>query len=104
MTPDHFNALFELGGALILLMNIHRLRADREVKGVAWQPNAFFTAWGVWNLFYYSSLGQSWSFLGACAIVAVNAVWLGLVCYYWLARRKADVSLRPIPVAETVTQ
>lgn len=82
MTPDHFNALFEAGGAALLLLNVRALLRDRRLAGVHIAPTAFFAAWGLWNLYYYPHLGQWWSFAAGLAVVAVNAAWIGLALYY----------------------
>lgn len=84
MSPDLINGCFELVGAGFNLLNVHRLVKDKRLNGVRWEPTAFFTSWGVWNLFYYPALGQYWSFLGGCVIVAVNALWVALVAWYAL--------------------
>lgn len=83
MTPDVFNGLFELAGACLLSLNVRQVWRDKVVRGVHWGATTFFTAWGFWNLFYYPSLDQWWSFAGGCAIVTVNAVWLALMLWYW---------------------
>jgi len=79
MTPDLVNGAFELGGAALLTLNVRALSRARRIEGVHWGPTVFFTAWGLWNLFYYPSLDQWASFAGGLAIVLVNAVWLGLL-------------------------
>ena len=84
MTPDIINGLFELLGAFILLLNVRRLYQDKVLRGVHWGPAAFFTAWGLWNLFYYPHLDQWFSFAGGVCIVTVNAIWIGQVVYYKL--------------------
>lgn len=76
MTPDLINGAFEATGAAMLALNVGRLWRDRTVAGVHLAPTAFFTGWGLWNLFYYPSLGQWASFAGGCAIAVMNAVWL----------------------------
>ena len=82
MTPDIINGLFEFLGALLIANNFHVLYHDKEVKGFHWTTTAFFTSWGLWNLFYYPNLDQWFSFAGGVAIVATNAAWLGLTLYY----------------------
>ena len=79
MSPDLINGIFEMGGALVLMLNVRRLWTQRTLRGVHWAPTAFFTSWGFWNLFYYPQLDQWFSFIGAVAIVTVNAAWLGLL-------------------------
>lgn len=104
MSADFINGAFEALGACFLFLNVLKLWQDKEIKGIDWKAVAFFFTWGLWNLWFYPAQGLVWSFLGGVLICLMNSLWLGLVCYYWLARRKADVSLRPIPVTETVTQ
>lgn len=86
MDVDVINGLFEFFGGSLLLLNIIRLRKDRCIKGVSWTPVAFFTTWGLWNLYYYPSLEQWFSFFGGLFIVAINSIWLIQVFYY--SRRK----------------
>lgn len=82
MTPDMINGLFELFGSLMLWTNVRQLYKDKEIKGVNWWTVVFFTSWGIWNLFYYPSLGQWWSFYGGISIALANLVWLiMLLCY-----------------------
>lgn len=82
LSMDLVNGVFEFGGALLLLLNVRRLARDRHLAGVHWSPTVFFTAWGVWNLFYYPSLDQPWSFAGGVCLVCVNAFWLGQIAYF----------------------
>jgi len=83
VNADLVNGLFELGGAAFICLNVRQILIDKAVRGVHWLPTLFFTAWGFWNLYYYPSLDQWWSFAGGLAIVTVNAVWLALVAKYW---------------------
>ena len=89
MTPDHFNACFEGGGAVIQFLNVRQLLRDKTVRGVHWLPLAFWTAWGFWNVFYYPAIGQWWSFAGGFAVVTCNAVNLGLMWLYWPRKERA---------------
>lgn len=82
LSSDMMNGLFEGGGSLLLLLNIRQLLRDKKIAGVHWGPVVFWTAWGFWNLFYYPSLHQWYSFYGGCGVVSVNAVWLALLLYY----------------------
>jgi len=79
---DMINGLFELIGSGFLVLNVLKLRQDKEVKGVSWVAVGFFFLWGLWNLFYYPSLGQYYSFAGGCCIATVNAVWLVMLIWY----------------------
>jgi hypothetical protein len=83
MIPDIINGSFELGGAVINLMNVRQIFRDKQVKGVHWSPFVFFTAWGLWNLFYYPHLGQWFSLSAGILLVMVNIAFLyGLWRYY----------------------
>jgi hypothetical protein len=76
---DIVNALFELVGAYFTWRNYFQLLEEREVKGVYWPTTAFFTAWGLWNIFYYPSLGQWFSFGAGLLLVGGNFYWVVLV-------------------------
>ena len=79
---DQINGLFEAGLAVMLFLNLRRLSKDKVVKGFDYRVVVFTTAWGVWNLFYYPSLDQWWSFYGGIAVVTMNATWLAMVWYF----------------------
>lgn len=82
LNPDLVNGSFEFLGALFLARNALLLYQDKVAKGVSKLSTSFFTAWGIWNLFYYPSLNQTWSFMGGVAIVLTNATWLALMLFY----------------------
>lgn len=87
MHGDVINGLFELLGSVFLWLNVIRLRRDKEAKGIDWRSVLFFFSWGVWNLHYYPSLGQWWSFCGGISIAIANAAWIVLL--WWYAGRKS---------------
>ena len=87
--PDIINGLFEFGGAGALGLNVARIYRDKAVAGFHPGYVAFFTAWGIWNLYFYPHLGQWWSLAGGIALVAVNLVWLGQIYFYLRLRRHA---------------
>jgi hypothetical protein len=72
---DIINGLFELVGAFMTWRNYVQLRRDGEVRGVYWPVTAFFAAWGLWNLYYYPSLGQWFSFAAGVLLVGWNIAW-----------------------------
>ncbi len=82
MTPDVINGLFEGVGGILLWKNVARLYEEKMVRGMHWQVTAFFFVWGLWNLFYYPSLGQWWSFVGGINIALANSVWIALALRY----------------------
>lgn len=81
-TNDIINGTLELFGGLLCTINIFRLMKDKQVKGVSWVPMLFFTFWGGWNLYYYPSLNQTFSFIGGMSVFASNTTWLLLVLHY----------------------
>lgn len=82
MNGDVLNGAFELGGAVLMLFSVRALLRDKMVRGFSPAPMAFITMWGLWNLFYYPSLGQWLSFTGGVALVIMNSVQLALVWRY----------------------
>lgn len=82
MNPDLINGLFEFFGSIMLWRNVYQLHKDKQVKGVHWGPTLFFFLWGLWNLFYYPSLTQWWSFTGGLSIVIANGVWFSQMYKY----------------------
>lgn len=82
MSLDLINGLFELGGAILLWMNVARLHRDKCVRGVHPVPAWFFACWGLWNLVYYPSLGQWFSVAGGALLVVANIVWVAQMVYY----------------------
>lgn len=79
MSADLINGLFEFGGAMLIFNHCRVLLKDRAVAGVSKISTAIFTSWGFWNLYYYPSLKQMWSFTGGCFIVTANLLWLVLM-------------------------
>jgi len=79
---DFINGGFELVSGLLSTINIFKLYKDKTVKGVSWIPLTFFTIWGMWNLFYYPSLNQWFSFIGGIVIFIVNIIWISMYFYY----------------------
>lgn len=82
VTPDLFNGLFEITGGLFILLSIRKLWSDKLVRGVSWVHVSFFVAWGYWNLYYYPSLDQWWSFWGGVGVVTATTAWLVQLIYY----------------------
>jgi hypothetical protein len=82
MTYDLMNAAFELGGAVLLWLDVARLHRDKMLRGVYWPVRAFFWLWGVWNVFYYPAIGQSLSFWAGLGVVLANTAWVVLAWRY----------------------
>ena len=88
---DGINGTFELLGAPFICLSILRIHKEKAVKGVHWMAAAFFASWGYWNLYYYPHLHQWCSFVGGCAIVVANTVWVGQMLYY-IRKNKNDTA------------
>lgn len=80
---DVVNGSFELGGGLLMWLNVQAIRRDKCVRGVSLVPALLFTTWGWWNLAYYPHLGQWFSFWGGVVLVLANSVW---IYYAWKYR------------------
>ena len=87
---DTTNGLLELAGGVFVMLSIFKVIDDKKVRGVSWVHVSFFTVWGVWNLYYYPSLDQWFSFVGGLFLVSVNAVWVALLLYYTLTEDMTD--------------
>jgi len=79
---DLVNGLFELCGAFLLWVNVRKLHTDKQVRGVFWPVTAFFGVWGLWNLYYYPSLDQWFSFAAGIVLVTANIVWVWMAIRY----------------------
>lgn len=79
---DFTNGLFEAVGGLLVLNHCRAVLRDKAVAGVSVLSVAIFSLWGFWNLYYYPSLDQGWSFCGGLVIVAANVWWVSLLLKY----------------------
>jgi len=79
---DAINAGFEIVGSVLILLNVRQILKDKVVKGISLIPVTHWTAWGMWNIFYYPSLGQTYSFYAGIMVVLANAWWLALAFKY----------------------
>jgi hypothetical protein len=87
---DVVNAFFETGGGIAVCFSVRRLLHDKKVRGVSIPGISFFVIWGYWNLFYYPSIEQMWSLIGAGSVALVNTLWVSLMIYYTLRERRAN--------------
>lgn len=76
------NGLFELFASVFVLLHCRKLYLDKSVKGVALTPFVFFTLWGGWNLHYYPSVGDRWSFYCGIAVFSANVVYCAMLVHY----------------------
>ena len=90
MTPDLINGLFETAGGLFIMLSIRTLHRVKLVRGVSWIHVSFFSSWGYWNLYYYPTLDQWFSFWGGVFLVAANTYWLGQIVFYLLLEQRGQ--------------
>ena len=76
MNHDIINATILLVGSGLEWHNVSLLYRHKLVKGVSLQATAFYAAWGMWNCYYFSSLGQWLSVASNVSIMSANLVWL----------------------------
>lgn len=79
---DAINGTYELVGGIFLLLNCLKLYKDKKVRGITLSAATFFATWSWWNLYYYPSLDQWFSFAGGILIVITNTTWLIMAIYY----------------------
>lgn len=82
MLIDYINGGFEALSGFFVLNHCRVLMRDKAVAGVSITSVCFFTLWGIWNLYYYPSLGQMLSFYGGLFIVSANAIYIYLLIKY----------------------
>lgn len=82
MNLDVINGLFEFGAAVAILNHCRTLHGHKEVRGMSTVSTIFFTAWGCFNIVFYPSLGQWWSFYGGLCVVSTNVLWVAMQLYY----------------------
>ena len=87
---DTINGLFEMIGGAFVALNVIRLYRDKLVRGVSPIAIGFFTVWGYWNLYYYPSLSQLWSSLGAGSVALVNTTYLFMMIYYIRREKRCE--------------
>ena len=81
-TGDIVNGLFEGLGSLFTMTNVLAILRDKMIRGFSPLPTVFWTLWGWWNLYYYPSLGQWFSFTGGVFLVTLNTIYLYLLWKY----------------------
>jgi len=79
---DVINAAFEVLAGAMVLLHCRRVWLDKCVNGVSLVATCFFAVWGFWNLYYYPSLGQWYSFVGGISVVSANCLWISLMFRY----------------------
>jgi hypothetical protein len=82
VTYDMVNAALELAGAILRTIDCVKLyRAKRFQGGSIWTA-VFFFGWGGFNTQYYPSFHQTYSFIAAIALTAINGIWIAMAVFY----------------------
>lgn len=85
---DYINAALIVGGAIFAWLSVRELYKDKKVLGVYWQAWFFYSICSIWDLYYYPSVGHSWSFWAVTLLVIANVLWVVLAIHY---RKKPEV-------------
>lgn len=92
MWVDVVNAGFEGLGAVLIWINVLRVRRDGAVRGVDWRVSAAWLVPSIWYAVYYAKLGH-WFSLGAHSIMLLGSlVWVAHAVVY--DRRNRDSGAR----------
>lgn len=94
VTDDIINGLIELVGAGFTWRNAWELWKARELRGVYWPTSLFFTIWGAWNLYYYPSLGQWFSFYAGILLAMGNLAWVVMAVHLKLKEFRLTLQYR----------
>jgi len=79
---DVFNATFEMVGACIGWINVRKIWTDKKVVGIAWATYIFFSSWGYWNIYFYSSVNCTLSWAAGIFLALANTTWTLLAIKY----------------------
>ena len=82
MNLDLDNGGFEICGGIAMANNCRSLYRAKMLRGVSYVSTMFFTVWSLFNLVYFPSLDQPFSFYGGLAIVSANLVYIILMIRY----------------------
>jgi cation transport ATPase len=88
LTMDQANACLEMGGAFLRTLDCIKLFQDKRFSGGHLGTALYFLGWGVFNVFFYPSLNQVWSFWAAIVLMVMNGLWFVMALYYnhWVNR------------------
>ena len=82
MNNDIINSIFQLIGTYFTWANAYKLYKDKTIKGFYWPNKVFFTLWGIWNINYFFSLNQPFSFVASITLVSGDIMWIALLYKY----------------------
>ena len=90
MTADLINSGFEFTGTVAVALSAYSCWKNKSAAGVHWFSAIFFFVWGWWNLYYYSSLDQTASFIAGLMMVVTQMVYMLLVIKYTFLKKVVD--------------
>jgi hypothetical protein len=79
---DNINAIFVAISGILILLSAVKVAKNKSAAGVSPLTVAFFVAFGVWNLWFYSSLNQVGSMAAQTVNCTANIAWLALILIY----------------------
>lgn len=101
LTMDQANAALEMGGAFLRTLDCIKLFQHKRFVGGHLGTALYFLLWGVFNVFFYPSLNQVWSFWAALALMVINGLWFVMAVYYNHFRAK-QINYDPKAIAATL--
>ena len=88
-TIDIINSIgFESMSCIFLSLNVVALYKHKVVKGISITSSSFFALWAIWNVFYYFSLDQRFSFMVAVLVAVLSSWWCVLAIWYRINKTK----------------
>jgi hypothetical protein len=90
---DNINAIFVAISGILILLSAVKVAKNKSAAGVSPLTVAFFVAFGVWNLWFYSSLNQVGSMAAQTVNCTANIAWLALILIY--RRRDSGFQAHP---------
>jgi hypothetical protein len=78
MTQDSINGLFGVFASILSYQNVRQAILHNEIKGMHWHSTAFFTAWAIFQLYFYFDLKLYLSMVGSFCIILIDLYWLWL--------------------------
>ena len=82
LNVDLINSIFPLLGTIFVVLNIHTLLRDKQVRGIHWVSPIFFYSGQAWGLYFMYVLGQPFSLFGGAVLLAASLLWYALMIYY----------------------
>ena len=79
---DIINCGFEAFASVAILNHCRVLNQQKKVSGTSVVSVVFFTAWGIWNMYYYPMLGQTFSAIAGGLVCLANFTYVMLLLKY----------------------